>query len=573
MPNLPETPVPLDVKHYQITRLGGITAKVAELETRGFQARSDLPPTPFALPYKWNDTGVSDRNLQFHLHAWRMLDPYLNGIAKGINASGYYDVVEATIADWVETNLTGQPGRFTWYDMATGIRASKIAFLQRAAANMGRSGLMFDGVATLISEHFVHLMNLRELNKGNHGLFQLWGLKSLASAFPDHPQSQAATAYAIRRMTDLIGRQFGAHGIHTEHSPEYHFFALSSVSNILDAPDWKISEMAFTRSLLEKGATANPWLADPKGYTVAIGDSEEKFRTVDALGSMVNWPHKKQSTTLAAVLDGYGVIKSPPEIPLEESSYLFMNASRHSKAHKHSDCLSFVWQEGGSPILIDSGKYGYQQNELRDYFTSCHAHNTVEVNKTTVHPNMRKPYGSALRVLEAVAGGGWRMEAETFANQDEYGHRRVLVHFPGRRLIVIDTVTPALSGELRENHFALWWHFPSGAQVDLESGRVNMPDGHRQVRISYDLNIPKSQIQLHEGEKSPRLQGWVSPSYLEVVAAPVIGISADGNSVFRAATVFDLGDRRVERSTPVVCYNPRLEEFSLVEDGSVTRLA
>ena len=32
---------------------------------------------------------------------------------------------------------------------------------------------------------------------------------------------------------------------------------------------------------------------------------------------------------------------------------LFLTASFQSGAHKHSDCLSLVWQEGGRNILID----------------------------------------------------------------------------------------------------------------------------------------------------------------------------------------------------------------------------
>src|SRR5690606_35869075 len=93
---------------------------------------------------------------------------------------------------------------------------------------------------------------------------------------------------------------------------------------------------------------------------------------------LIQWPHQGNRTGLGAVLDGYAVVRSRPELPTKAASYLFVAASSHSNIHKHEDCLSVFWQEGGADILIDPGKYAYRSDDFRNFFTSRRAHNTLE---------------------------------------------------------------------------------------------------------------------------------------------------------------------------------------------------
>ncbi|MBX9034075.1 heparinase II/III family protein [Gordonibacter massiliensis (ex Traore et al. 2017)] len=47
--------------------------------------------------------------------------------------------------------------------------------------------------------------------------------------------------------------------------------------------------------------------------------------------------------------------------------------------HAHCDCLSYELSYRGSPVVVNSGTYAYQ-SELRSYFRSTAAHNTVQVD-------------------------------------------------------------------------------------------------------------------------------------------------------------------------------------------------
>lgn len=52
----------------------------------------------------------------------------------------------------------------------------------------------------------------------------------------------------------------------------------------------------------------------------------------------------------------------------------------YQPAHGHCDCLSFELAVDGKPLFVNSGTYEYQGN-LRSYFRSTRAHNTIEINE------------------------------------------------------------------------------------------------------------------------------------------------------------------------------------------------
>jgi hypothetical protein len=436
---------------HQIQRIGDYRTYNSKLESVGFfpATRKDVEPVPFTLPFKWHADPLEDRNWMFQLHAWRMLDGYLNAIHKRDGNGEALERVIEIVRDWHRSNVAEGPGDWSWYDMSTGIRASKLAFLAREMADLGRDITEIDVIPELVILHLQNLMDPKQLSKGNHGLFQLWGLKSLAAAFPDHALSEQATEYAIAQMVDLIGRQMGEHGVHTEHSPEYHFFAIARIRTILNSPDWKIPELAFIRQKLDDGERAKPWLLDVYGRMVPVGDTGNSRVKVVGLSSLGDWPHEMRGDIMGAVLDGYAIVRSGADVSAELSSFLFFTASFNSRVHKHADCLSFVWQEKGEDILVDSGKYGYSNCPFRKYFLSTRAHNTVEFNGRSFSRKAKDAYGSGIRSLD-IRGDGWLIDAEAPHPSDGYTHRRAVIFRPGNEIIVFDNVSPAKDKAERE---------------------------------------------------------------------------------------------------------------------------
>lgn len=526
--------------HHQIRVIKDSHRQLATFQEVGLMppVRNDVAPVPFSLPFDWHADPLNDKNWMFQLHALRMLDAYFNTIHQRDGAEQALDRAIAIIRDWHRGNVAEGPGEWSWYDMSTGIRASKLAFLAREMADLGRDIRELDFISELVTLHFENLMDPEQLNLGNHGLFQIWGLKSLATAFSDHHLSHSAEDYAIRTMCELVSRQLGEHGVHTENSPAYHFFGIAQIRSILKAPDWHVPELDFIREKLDAGEKVKPWLLDPAGRQICVGDTSPSEINTRNLPPLTAWPHETSGGVIGAILDGYAVVRTDQEIPPERSSLLFLTASFQTKTHKHSDCLSFVWQEKGEDILVDSGKYGYSKGPLRRYVLSTHAHNTVEFNGKSARRKAEDAYGSGIRAVEWRADG-WVIDAEAPHPADGYTHRRSVIFRPGREVIVFDHVRPTEGRAERRNDYTLWWHFPPHLAVDRGEGHVRL-SGFRAldgVTIMHFSNAEESNVAYHCGETGERYQGWISTAYLQAEPAPVIGFSGKVAGEFVAATV------------------------------------
>ena len=71
----------------------------------------------------------------------------------------------------------------------------------------------------------------------------------------------------------------------------------------------------------------------------------------------------------------------------DKSNYLLFDCGPHGAlncGHAHADALSFELAANGRTVLVDPGTYTYTgSKELRDWFRSSHAHNTVTLDNTS----------------------------------------------------------------------------------------------------------------------------------------------------------------------------------------------
>lgn len=519
---------------------------IAGLAGRGLLARGrDLPPHPFRLPFDWNADPYRDRNWMFQLHAWRLLDPHLNRLlAEPGHPRGLADILDV-VADWHRGNVRRRAGRFSWYDMATGLRALKLALLGRVAVERGAA--LPPSFAALVDLHIVELARPAGLSPGNHGLFQLSGLRALVRQFPDHPRARAAGAWALAEGAALVDRQLGPLGVHTEDAPDYHFFATALIGRMLAAPWWQAPEMAGFPARLAAARNAAAWLVDPAGRCLPVGDSTERPKPADPEG-LTRWPHRSKGGHLGAVVDGYGVVRSAAGAPPAQSTLLFFAASHHLEAHKHADCLSLLWQEGGEWLLVDSGKYGYQRDRMRRYFLSTRAHNTVEADGRDWSRATADAYGSGMRRVEPL-GAGWLLEAEADHRREGLRHRRVALFRPHRFLLVLDRLEPRPATGWRGRPFPFgmapggrrytaWWHF--APHLAIEAGRVTGLAAGRSLAVSHAASGRALAPVAARGRGGLRPQGWVSPSYGGFEPAPALGFPSRARDGWQAATLFEL---------------------------------
>jgi hypothetical protein len=514
---------------------------IAALAGTGFVPPGrDLPPQPFRLPFDWNADPLKDGNWMFQLHAWRMLDAHLSRLlAEPGHPRAFADILEV-IADWHRGNVQDHPGPFSWYDMATGLRALKLALLGQVAEQRGH---VFEDpglVADLVARHVAELSRPEGLGWNNHGLFQLSGLKALLWQYPDQPGPEAARAFATERMAALIDSQLGPEGVHTEHSPDYHFFTLTVISRHLKAPWWQLDAMAACREKLAAAGRARYWLVDPAGFCLPVGDSAASAKIGDFTG-IERWPHQRQGETMGAVLDGYAMVRTDPAVPVAGSAMLFLTASFNSQTHKHADCLSLIWQEAGEDLLIDSGKYGYGGGAMRAYFLSTCAHNSIEIDGRGFSRKAEDAYGRGIRKL-APLGRTWLVEAEARHRQAGILHRRSVFFRPHHFLLAVDHVA---ADRPRRRTFTAWWHFNPDHAAEAEPDRdgrrpVSGLAGGRRLFVSHVASGDAPQVEWHRGTLEPRIQGWVSRGYLKSEPATALGFSGGSGRSFVAATLFEL---------------------------------
>jgi hypothetical protein len=525
-------------------------AAITELVEKGFLARGrNLPPQPFRLPFHWHADPLRDRNWMFQLHAWRMLDPYLSRLlAEPDHPRAFADILEV-IDDWHRGNVRRRAGRFTWYDMSTGLRALKLALLGQLAAARGMA--LPPPFAELVDLHMSELARPAKLSPGNHGLFQMNGLRALAWQFPNHPRSEAAAAYAMSRGSALLDRQLGPVGVHTEDAPDYHFFAVRLIERILAAPWWQVPEMAAFHERLALARDAEAWLLDPAGHCLPVGDSTEKAKPLRP-GGLERWPHTRSDRRVGAVLDGYGVVRTDAGVPLSCSTMLFLTASHHLEAHKHADCLSLVWQDRNETLLADSGKYGYQRDRMRRYFLSTRAHNTVEADGRDWSRAAADAYGAGMRRVEPF-GAAWILEAEADHCREGLVHRRLLLFRPHRFLLVLDHLAPRPAAGWRgrllalgPRRYAAWWHFgphhavEGGQSTDLINGLVTGLAGRRNLAVTHVTSGAALRILAVKGRGGRSPQGWISRSYGTFEPAPALGFQSRARGGWQGATLFEL---------------------------------
>lgn len=496
--------------------------KVIDQENNGFIGfgRNDLKAYKLKVPINWGHNPYDDRNWMFQLQAWRYLDAYLQCHFNEV----IIDKISSIINDWVrfeKKTKNKSIQSWLWYDMSTGLRALKLTYYIIRCRELGVPHNI-DDISYLIKQHLIHLGNIEELSKGNHGLFQLNGLMALCSILEDGTALSLSIykSFALEQMKLLLKNQLGETGVHTENSPDYHFFSVRAIKKIINSSWWQKETIAtYFNDLLKKSSAASNWFVDPNNRCVPIGDSSySRYRANKAEGLL--WPHSKKGKIIAAQLDGYAVIRTNFGISSSQSSFLFFQGSFYSRVHKHSDCLSFIWQEKGEYILTDGGKYGYQNDKYRKYFLSNRSHNTLIVDDLDYDRSEKSVYGSAIYDAPTEFGGWWILGGKVSYEKHKYEHSRILIYSPSNALYVLDFISNKKSSERKGT---LNW---------MLERDINPLDKHLNILYNKELgNIIFDTVVLSDGklisgeqlkknyfhgQDDKLLSGWISDEYLKV---------------------------------------------------------
>jgi hypothetical protein len=515
--------IPLNFRQALCGPLRDPSAAVDALHRQGWQARSDVAAWPLSLPLDWAADPFEDRNWRYQLNSWRPLAPLITAHDKLGDPALLREVIDL-ILDWERHETTHPDDALLWNDMGSGIRASKLAYVltQPDLADP----LFDDAREALVALGRRHLARLRDrsfIGESNHGLFQVHGTMALCKALPNAPEADGGEAYAEAVFTDLLHQQFGFEGVHLEHSPGYHHFALKTIKKFA-ATGWYDAMPEVTR-IIDAAQAVLPWFILPDGRMSAIGDSSRAVVRTKASGG---------TRTRARLFGeaGYAVIRSGRLAKPARASMLIITGGHHSNVHKHADELSFEWFARGRHIIVDTGKYTYSRARWRAYTDGASAHNAIHLTEERANNGVRhaEPVGGMLTHL-APLERCWLVQGAFERPRLGVAHARTILYRTHRQVILLDRVR---CDDVRR--MTAWLHLAPDLEAVAEQGGWTFPGG----RIDY-VTEGEAARRRYRGETDPEIQGWMATSYHHRTENDALGLTLVGREV-RLATVISLGE-------------------------------
>ena len=490
-----------------------------------FRPRDDLPAWDASLPIDWSADPFQDGNWQFQLHSWRTMDFALHRY-RDTGDSDWLQRAVATALDWEHFHIErGGHSEFAWYDHSTGIRASRLSFLldRILSKELAVDDGDLEAILRLVDLHADKLQERNFLAKGNHAIFQLVGLDALCEVASWRRACVEARSYANSAFAQLIRTQFTNEGVHTESSPAYHLFVLSTLRRTRAEERFASPEVA---RIIDLASGVTPWLTWPDGEFVEVGDSSGTGPVLQSPVPQTCVEDGRCWTVGDFTKSGYAIVRSLPGSPIDEASMLFIKGTGQVSGHKHADELAFSLMEDGRKIFVDSGQYGYNRDDARRYVVSARAHNVPSLADREIapqHVDVEAGRFGPIRIdgSEFVVDG--LVERRRKYRGRFFRHERTIHYAPGVSLTIKDRLINRTNSPWLSN-----LHLAPDLVPVIEGPGFSVRVGDRFVRAEFrgegcTLGVVK-------GETDP-YQGWVSPSYLQLAPAPVVSATCPADLV------------------------------------------
>lgn len=508
-----------------------------------FKPRKDCEDFMLTFPIDWEAISKKeDRNWRMQLQGWAMFHPIMNFFDESNEKEKIVGYFFEVANDW--NNIYGEdaedivtsrmPKSFAWYDMSVGFRALVIAFFidRINCFTINISDKNKNILNKLATKHINNLKLEKVFSLNNHGMFQIQGLMALIQVRDIH-EYKSEKEYALTKMEELILSQYDKNGVHLEHSPLYHFYALTTFENLL-LNDW-YKDKPIIKKIVEKANAIKKWIVDPYARPACIGDS------IMTVQKSVDFSNNDFSKELEVSTDdnkfvysnfndsGYSIFRSKWDEKPEDSTYLFLMGMYNKKTHKHRDCLSFEWFDNGKKIICDSGKYGYISDKYRHYFLSNKAHNTVEIEGFDILKI--KPYGSSIKSTEYKEGIFYQ---NAVLDYPAIKFKRKLYLKANKWLIVCDDLD-----FVKARNITQWFHLEKNYKlVNLEKTHLTFKRGKEKLIIhclDSELNTT-----LYCGDND-EMQGFISENDFIYEESLALGFSCHSNEK-KIVTILALSD-------------------------------
>ena len=208
---------PLNYEPVEIA-FSGLALGRKSVSPTSFRPRRDVQVWDASLPIDWGADPFHDPNWQYQLHAWRVMEYQLYEYRDTEDPAWLREAIEIAL-DWAHYHVDlGRSEKFSWYDMAAGIRAARLAFmLNRILSERVEAGdSELETLMYLADLHAEKLQDTGFLATGNHAIFQLVGLDTLCEviSWRNSCGQGDAREYARHSFEALLKSQFTEQGVH-----------------------------------------------------------------------------------------------------------------------------------------------------------------------------------------------------------------------------------------------------------------------------------------------------------------------------------------------------------------------
>ncbi|WP_245657362.1 heparinase II/III domain-containing protein [Herbidospora mongoliensis] len=460
----------------------------------------DLDPVKIGEKVNWKLDPYKNRSwvMVFQSLRWagRLVADY-----ETTGKDAYLARATAVMKDWVEKNPYGgrSTAKLAWSDHPVSLRTPALVCLSKHVSAKW--------LTDSLKAHGRYLANDAHYKWGhNHGLDADIALLGVGCRMGD----SGWKSKALSRMTKTTTIDVDSQGALREQSPRYaiyfHERLKVAMDRIRECGQKVPAELAKRWNLLPEHISAATM---PNGYLVPIGDG-----AADVQPSAYDRPNSKVQIYKAGYVFGRSSWDS------KEASYYSIRYGPGMKFHGHEDHLGVTYYAQGRSILTEAGFHSYESSPYRNWTLSPEAHNVPIPQGRRLKP------GTASTLVKKTL----KEDRQSYTLSDRaYGvsrTRAVLVNHDKKDVMaVLDTVS---SGKVRN----LWHLDPRLSVAGNVGGRVVVKDNDWRasvVQFSVPGCKPVTGQKIVSGRPSP-FQGWISQSYMQKVAAPVI-VSPDAKGL------------------------------------------
>ena len=468
----------------------------------------------------WREDPFHDEDWLLQFQSLRWADALLAAWEQ-THARRYLLRYEAILRDWLATNGSREhavPG--AWDDHSTAWRAMTLACgYETLHAGWLRDALIAHGRVLAQPGFYV--------GHSNHALNQDLGLLAAGCAL----HTEGWKRIAARRIDVLAAESIDRQGATNEQSVGYEAYNYGRYTEAVERLQrCKLSVPATLRQRLPLMPRFLAFATMPNGRYVPIGDSEARLADVisgtEAAFAASRGRIGLEPPAASAIYDagyafgrtGWGTTR-----PFTDEVFYSMRWGAGRAIHGHSDGTAVTLYGGGASLLVDPGKYSYDNNKWRRFFQGPSGHNVVTIDGAAFDPHA----GSELIASETTDAYDY-LAVRTQAWSGAILERRMLFSRATGAMVIEDMIHAAHPVMARQ-----LWHLPSDADPLVRGATVQTR--RRRGNLSMTWLGPAPKLDVVWGQTQP-IQGWISNAWRRRTAAPVVEATARGRTI-RLVTV------------------------------------